>query len=92
MFFTIVSPKYQGTFGVEVRRELGIKPGTRMMGTVENGKVIFEPVKDVMDAFGSMKKYKLACTLSNKEETEIAERSIAADAMKSMGHDWSENQ
>jgi bifunctional DNA-binding transcriptional regulator/antitoxin component of YhaV-PrlF toxin-antitoxin module len=84
MFFTIVSPKYQATLGVETRRQLGIKPGVRMKGTVEAGRIVLEPIADIMTAYGVFKDYAKHPLPSIQEETEAAERSIAEEAMKSM--------
>jgi bifunctional DNA-binding transcriptional regulator/antitoxin component of YhaV-PrlF toxin-antitoxin module len=84
MFFTVVSPKYQTTLGEETRRLLGIKPGTRIKGSVEDGKIILEPMADVMSAFGVFKAYAKNPLPTIQEETAAAERGMAEDAMKSM--------
>lgn len=87
MFFTIVSPKYQMTLGMEIRRELGIKPGTRMKQVVENGRIILEPVGDIMESYGVFKAFAPDRVVSIQEETEAAERGIAEEAMQSMRND-----
>ncbi len=84
MFFTIVSPKYQMTLGMEIRKALGIKPGTRIKQTVEEGRVISEPIRDIMESYGIFKKYAKGKPASIREETEAAERGMAEEAMKSM--------
>lgn len=84
MFFTIVSPKYQTTLGMEIRRSLGLKPGTRLKQTVLNGGVFLEPMRDIMDSCGVFKKYAKGVPVSIREETEAAERGMAEDAMNSM--------
>lgn len=84
MFFTIVSPKYQLTLGMEIRKVLGIKPGTRLKQSVEDGRVIIEPVRDIMESYGVFKKFAPAKLASIQEETEAAERGMAEEAMKSM--------
>jgi bifunctional DNA-binding transcriptional regulator/antitoxin component of YhaV-PrlF toxin-antitoxin module len=88
MFFTIVSPKYQMTLGMEIRKALGILPGTRLKQSVADGKVIMEPVRDIMESYGVFKNFAPAILATNQEETEAAERGMAEDAMKSMRHEW----
>lgn len=85
MFFTIVSPKYQMTLGMEIRKALGIKPGMRIKQTVEEGRVISEPVRDIMESYGVFRSYAPNGAASIQEETDAAERGMAEDAMKSMG-------
>jgi len=77
MFFTVVSPKFQTTLGLETRKMLGLKPGTRLKQTVENGKVIIEPIDDVMTAFGSLASD--GPVYSIREETEGMEAAIAQE-------------
>ena len=84
MFFTIVSPKYQTTLGMETRKMLGLKPGTRLKQTVVDGGVFLEPMRDIMESCGVFKKYAEGLPVSIHEETEAAERGMAEDAMKSM--------
>ena len=55
-----------------------------MKQTVEEGKVILEPVRDIMESYGVFKKYAKDQPPSIKEETEAAERGMAEDAMNSM--------
>lgn len=83
MQFTVVSSKYQTTLGSEVRSALGIRPGMRMKQTVEDGRIVLEPIGDVMTAYGVFKNYAKSPPATIAEETEAAERSMAEDSMKS---------
>ncbi len=84
MFFTVLSPKYQMTLGAESRRALGLKPGMRMKGTVKDGKVILEPVPDIMECYGALKGFGRATAATIAEETEAAELAMVEDVLKSM--------
>ena len=87
MFFTTVSPKYQATLGLAVREKLGLKPGVRIKGTIEDGKIVLEPLGDILDSFGIFKDAARVPSPSIAEETEAAELAMAEDAMKSMRAD-----
>ena len=52
-----VSDKGQVTLPAEVRRKLGIKPGSRMEVEIRDNRVILEPEGSVMDAYGALHEY-----------------------------------
>lgn len=52
-----VSDKGQVTLPAQVRRKLGIKPGSRMEVEVQDNRVVLEPEGSVMDASGVLHEY-----------------------------------
>jgi hypothetical protein len=85
MVITTLSGKNQTTLGMEFVKSLGLMPGARLKQSLEGNRIIIEPIGDVMSAFGSLKSEIKAGSIA--EETEAAERAMAADAMKPMRHE-----
>lgn len=52
-----LSDKGQVTLPAEMRRKLGLKPGSRMDVEIQGNKVILEPEGSVMDACGVLHEY-----------------------------------
>ena len=74
MTISTLSPKNQTTLSVEFVRRLKLRAGMRLKQTIENGKIVLQPVPDVSTAFGAIKtkrKY-----VSIEEETEGMEKAI----------------
>ena len=74
MTLSTLSPKNQTTLSAEFVRQLALHPGMRLKQSVENGKIILEPVPDVSTAFGALnpkRKY-----VSIEEETSGMEKAI----------------
>jgi hypothetical protein len=74
MTISTLSPKNQTTLSVIVVRELKLRAGTRFKQTVENGKIILQPVPDVSTAFGALKSRKKFVSI--EEETRGMEKAI----------------
>jgi len=54
MTISTLSPKNQTTLSVAFVRQLKLRAGVRFRQTVENGKIILQPVPNVSTAFGSL--------------------------------------
>ncbi|MCE0522427.1 MAG: hypothetical protein LV480_05905 [Methylacidiphilales bacterium] len=74
MTISTLSPKNQTTLGVEFVRQLKLRAGTRFRQSVQNGKIILQPVPDVSTAFGALKPKRKF--ISIKEETKGMEKAI----------------
>lgn len=79
MIVTTLSGKNQMTVGKEIIKSLGVKRGTRFYQWVENGRLIAEPIGDLMSLSGSVKTN--VPFTSFAAESEGAELSIAEEAM-----------
>ncbi len=77
MTVSTLSPKNQTTLGVEFVRQLKLRAGARLKQTVENGKIILQPIPDVSTAFGALKPKRKFVSI--EEETEVAEKAIASE-------------
>lgn len=85
MVITTISGKNQTTIGNEFVKFFGLKPGTKLrQSRVESG-ILFEPIGDVMSAFGALKSDIPMASI--QEETEAAERGMAEDGSKTMRND-----
>jgi hypothetical protein len=74
MTISTLSPKNQTTLNIEFVRRLKLKAGTRLQQSLKDGKIIIEPMPDVMTAYGSLKpKRKIA---SIEEETRGMEKAV----------------
>lgn len=83
MILTTLSTKHQTSVSAEVVRALKLKPGTKFRHWSENGRIIYEPVKDIMSTYGIFASGQPA--LSREEEKARMERAIAESVMKSQG-------
>jgi len=82
MVITTLSGKNQTTIGKEFVTFFGLKPGTKLRQFRDEGRIIIEPIGDVMSAFGALKSSIPMASIEDEEEA--AEQAIAEDAMKSM--------
>jgi len=55
MTTSTLSPKNQTTLSVEFIRKLNLRAGTKFKQTVENGKIILQPLPGSASAFGALK-------------------------------------
>jgi hypothetical protein len=55
MTTSTLSPKNQTTLSVEFVRKLKLRAGAKFKQTVENGKIILQPIPGPASAFGSLK-------------------------------------
>lgn len=74
-----VSITSQGQMSVpaKIRRELGLDKETKAVVSVENGKMVVEPVKDFLELIGSLKTDKKS--LTNEELDEVVAQAVADD-------------
>ena len=79
-FFSSVSPKGQITLPVEVRRELGIKPGDRVAICLDDGVVQVRRLKSLRDYYQSVPG--LDPPLDWKEVERIAHEDAAEEAAR----------
>jgi hypothetical protein len=77
MTISTLSPKNQTTLSVEFVRQLKLRAGTRLKQTVENGKIVLQPVEDVSTAFGALKPKRKFVSI--EEETAGMEKAIARE-------------
>ena len=77
MTISTLSTKNQTTLSVELVRRLNLRAGVRFKQTIENGKIVLQPVPDVSTAFGAFKSKRKFTSIA--EETEAAERAIASE-------------
>lgn len=77
MTISTLSTKNQTTLSVEFVRRLKLRAGTRFKQTVEDGKIVLQPVPDVTTAFGAIKSKRKFMSIA--EETEAAEKAIASE-------------
>jgi AbrB family looped-hinge helix DNA binding protein len=80
----IVSITSQGQISIpaKIRRELGLTKKKRAFVSVEKGKVVIEPVRDILELAGSIKTNKRP--LSNDELHDIVAEAIAEEYVASM--------
>ena len=73
----IVSITSQGQISIpaKMRRELGLNKERKALVSIDGGKVIVEPVKDLLELKGSLKTNKRP--LTNKELHEIVAQAVA---------------
>jgi hypothetical protein len=74
MTISTLSPKNQTTLSIEFVRELKLKAGTRLKQTTKDGKIILEPIPDVMTAFGALKSRRKFVSI--EEETAGMEKAV----------------
>ncbi len=77
MTISTLSPKNQTTLSVQFVRQLKLRAGTRLKQSVENGKIILQPVADVSTAFGALKPKRKFVSIA--EETAGMEKAIARE-------------
>jgi hypothetical protein len=74
MTISTLSPKNQTTLSIEFVRRLKLKAGTRFQQTVRDGKIILDPIPDVMTAFGALKSKRKFVSI--EEETRGMEKAV----------------
>jgi AbrB family looped-hinge helix DNA binding protein len=79
-----VSITSQGQMSVpaKIRRELGLDKETKALVSVENGKMVVEPVKDLLELRGSLKTNKKP--LSDREMDEVIAQAFADEYAESV--------
>ena len=77
MTISTLSTKNQTTLSVEFVRRLKLRAGMRLKQSIENGKIVLQPVPDVSTAFGALKPKRKFVSI--EEETEAAEKAIASE-------------
>lgn len=81
MYISTVTRQGQISIPAKLRRELDIDK-KQVMISEEEGRIIIEPVKDLLDLAGSLKTNKKP--LSNKELHEVVAEAIAEEYAKSL--------
>lgn len=79
MIITTVSAKGQTTISRVLMRDMGFGPGTRVKQSRRGKDLIFQPVEDVMTAFGALAGKDP--TYGIKEETGLMEAAVAKKVM-----------
>ena len=74
MTISTLSPKNQTTLSVEFVRQLNLRAGMKLRQSLENGKIILQPVPDVSTAFGALKPKRKFVSI--EEETQGMEKAI----------------
>ena len=83
MTFTVsITSQGQISIPAKIRRELGLNKKQKAIVSVENGKMLLEPVKDILELAGSIKTNKKP--LSPQKMRELFETYLAEDAVKGM--------
>jgi hypothetical protein len=72
-----LSPKNQTTLSVEFVRRLNLRAGMRLKQSIEDGKIVLQPLPDVSTAFGALKPKRKFVSI--EEETEGMEKAIARE-------------
>lgn len=81
MTYTVsITSQGQISIPAKIRRELGLFKKKKALVSVEDGKMVVKPVKDLLEMGGSLKTNKKP--LSNKELHEIFESSLVEDNIK----------
>ena len=80
----MVSITSQGQINIpaKIRKELGLSKKQKAIVSVENGKMIVEPVKDFLELKGSLRTNKKP--LSPRKMRELFENYLAEEATKGM--------
>src|SRR5258708_286789 len=79
MTISTLSSKNQTTLSVEFVRRLKLRAGARFKQSVENGKIVLQPVPDVSTAFGALKPKRKFVSI--EKETEGMEKAIAREVV-----------
>jgi hypothetical protein len=74
MTISTLSAKNQTTLSIEFVRRLKLKAGTRLQQSIKDGKIILEPMPDVMTAYGSLKPKRKFVSI--EEETQGMEKAV----------------
>lgn len=81
MTYTVtITSQGQLSIPAKVRRELGFSKTNKAILSVEAGKVILEPVKDLLELAGSLKTNKKP--LSNEELHDFVAQAVVDDLIK----------
>lgn len=74
MTTSTLSPKNQTTLSVEFVRELKLRAGAKFRQTLENGKIVLQPISGPASAFGSLKPRRKFVSI--KTETTAMEKAV----------------
>lgn len=81
MIFTVsITSQGQISIPAKIRKELGLSKNKKALISVENGRVVIEPVKDFLELGGSLKTDKKP--LSNERLHDLFAASVAVDYSK----------
>ena len=80
----IVSITSQGQISIpaKMRRELGLDKNRQAIVSIEEGKILVEPVRDFLEMAGSLKTNKKP--LTNKQLNEVVAQAVAEEYAKKM--------
>jgi AbrB family looped-hinge helix DNA binding protein len=86
MSYTVsITSQGQISIPAKIRRELGLSNKQKAIVSVENGKMVVEPVKSLHELAGSLAAYKKK-PLTNDELHDFVGTAIAEDYAKSLKH------
>jgi hypothetical protein len=77
MTTSTLSAKNQTTLNAGLVRKLNLRAGTRFKQSLENGKIILQPIPSVSSAFGSLRPKRKFVSI--KAETEGMEKAVAGE-------------
>lgn len=84
MVYTVsITSQGQISIPAKLRMELGLNNGNKALVSVENKRLIIEPVKDFLELAGSLKTNKKP--LSNQELDDIVGKAMAEEYAKELG-------
>ncbi len=81
MTVTTLSPQHQTTVAMEIVKQLHLTAGVRLKQWVEGNRIIMEPLPDIMESFGSLKKPAGMPYLTPREENDLMEMHVAREVM-----------
>lgn len=81
MTYTVsITSQGQISIPIQLRRKLGLEKNRTALVTEQDGKLVVEPVKDLLELGGSLKAYvKGKKPLSNKELDDVVAQAVADD-------------
>jgi hypothetical protein len=77
MTTSTLSPKNQTTLSVEFVRKLNLRAGARFNQTLENGKIVLQPIASASTAFGSLRPKRRFVSIEH--ETRAMERAVGRE-------------
>lgn len=77
MTTSTLSPKNQTTLNVDFVRKLNLRAGAKFKQTLENGKIVLQPIASASTAFGSLRPKRKFTSIA--AETRGMERALAKD-------------
>ena len=81
MTTSTLSAKNQTTLHVEFVRKLNLQAGTRFEQSLENGRIVLQPIPSVSSAFGSLRPKRKFVSIA--AETKGVENAVGRQAGKS---------